>query len=255
MIDPRAWIIAGALLLAAAGAYLIWLTRAHVQYTARSLSAAPHPAKEPAKSATKSLHVEGCKEDFLVSPGEIVEPLVVPGAPIDQFRAVYGPETKQPQPGVFDWHTEAFELQAVEPTANQTPSLQMSLNSGHIVESLDGVELGLDSFATILHKMQDRKVEIHERIRHTTNESPAHWILTLTMFSACGRKFRSEYIRSLPDDPETSRLINRRVYGGNGQQGLIRSDIFMNKVVYDYTMVPANGSDDDPGAGEPSEHD
>jgi hypothetical protein len=255
MLDFRAWIIAGVLVAAAAGAYLIWLTRAHVQYTARSLSAAPHSANQtasqPAKPVTRSLHVDGCKEDFIVSPGEIVEPRVVPGATIDQFRAVYGPETKQPQPGVFDWHTEAFEMEAVEPMPNQTASLQMSLNSGHIVESLDGVELGLDSFATILHKMQDRKVEVHERIRHTQD----HWILTLTMFSACGRNFRSEYIRSLPDDPETSRLINRRVTGGNGQQGLIRSDIFMNKVVYDYTMVPANGSDDDPGAGEPSEHD
>ena len=52
-----------------------------------------------------------------------------------------------------------------------------------------------------------------------------------------------------------SRLINRRVYGGNGQIGLIRSDVFLNKVVYDYTMQPSNGSDDDPIAGEPSEHD
>jgi len=251
MLDFRAWIIAGVLVLAAAGAYILWLTRAHVQYTARSLSSAPHAANQAAKPATKSLHVEGCKEDFIVSPGEIVEPRVVPGASIDQFRAVYGPETKQPQVGIFDWHTEAFELRAIEPTPAQTANLQMSLNSGHIVESLDGVELGLDSFATILHKMQDRKVEIHERIRHADN----HWILTLTMFSACGRNFRSEYVRSLPDEPETSRLINRREIGGNGQQGLIRSDIFMNKVVYDYSMQPSNGSDDDPSAGEPSEHD
>lgn len=251
MLDFRAWIIAGVLALAAAGAYVIWLTRAHVQYTARSLSAAPHAANTPAKPATKSLHVDGCKEDFIVSPGEIVEPRVVPGSSIDQFRAVYGPESKQPQPGVFDWHTEAFEMEAAAPNPNQSANLQMSLNSGHIVESLDGVELGLDSFATVLHKMQDRKIEIHERIRHTQD----HWILTLTMFSACGRKFRSEYIRSLPDDPETSRLINRRVTGGNGQTGLIRSDIFMNKVVYDFAMQPSNGSDDDPAAGEPSEHD
>jgi len=251
MLDFRAWIIAGVLILAVAGAYIVWLTRAHVQYTARSLSSAPHPAAEPAKPATNSLHVDGCKEDFIVSPGEIVEPRVVPGAPIDQFRQVYGRESKPAQPGEFNWHTEAFDLKAIEPTASQTAGLQMSLNGGHIVESLDGVELGLDSFATILHKMQDRKVEIHERIRHADN----HWILTLTMYSACGRKFRSEYIRSIPDDPETSRLINRRVTGGNGQQGLIRSDIFMNKVVYDLAMQPSNGSDDDPTAGEPSEHD
>lgn len=251
MVDFRAWIIAGVLILAAAGGYLIWLTRAHVQYTARSLSAAPHPANLPAKPATKSLHVDGCKEDFIVSPGEVVEPRVIPGSSIDQFRNIYGPETKQSRPGVFDWHTEAFELQVAEPSPSQTADLQMSLNSGHIVESLDGVELGLDSYATILRKMQDKKVEIHERIRHADN----HWILTLTMFSACGKRFRSEYVRSLPDDPETSQLINRRETGGNGQQGLIRSDIFMNKVVYDYAMQPSNGSDDDPSAGEPSEHD
>jgi len=251
MLDFRAWIIAGALVLAAAGAYVIWLTRAHVQYTARSLSATPHAANEAAKPATKSLHVDGCKEDFIVSPGEIVEPRVVPGASIDQFRAAYGLETKQAQPGVFDWHTEAFEMTAVEPSASQSASLQMSLNSGHIVESLDGIELGLDSFGTILRKMRDRKIEIHERIRH----ADGHWIFALTMYSPCGRKFRSEYVRSLPDDPETSLLINRRITGGNGQTGLIRSDVFMNKVVYDYTMAMSNGSDVDPNAGEPSEHD
>jgi hypothetical protein len=251
MLDYRAWIVASVILLSAAGAYVLWIYRPKATYTARSLSAAPPHAESAAKPATKSLHVEGCNDDFIVSPGELVEPTVVPGASLDQFRSAYGQESDAKDPGVFTWKTEEYDLRATRPSSASPDSLiQISLNGAHVVETLDGIELGLDSFGTIFRKMSDRKVEIHERIRHT----PGHWILTLTMYSSCSRRFRGEYTRSLPDDPETSRLINRRVTGGNGQIGLIRSDIFMNKVVYDYTLQPSNGSDDDPTAGEPSEH-
>ena len=258
MLDYRAWIIAGLILLAALGGYIIWITRPRAQYNARSLSASGHPATATDKSGqpqpvTKSLHVDGCKDDFIVSPGEIVEPRVVPGASLDQFRSVYGDEKPDKKnPDALVWRTDEFELLANMAAPGEPGNLiQMSLNSGHIVETLDGIELGLDSFGTIFRKMQDKKVEIHQRIRREGD----HWILTVSIYSACGRKFRSEYFRSLPSDPETDALINRRETGSDGKPGPLRSDIFMNKVVYDYILETSDGKDDDPTSGEPSERD
>jgi hypothetical protein len=263
-----AWIIAGAIVLLIAVAYVIWVNRPRAGYNTRSLSASH---SNPAKSApvTKSLHVDGCHEDFIVNPGELVEPRLAPGAPIEQFRSIYGDELTgkdlrykglpdQP-PSTHQWNTDALQLAVSEPgiNASQQPArIQMSLNSGHIVESLDGIELGLDSFGTILRKMRDKKVEIHQRIRHVPNEDPTkpdHWILTVSLYSSCGKAFRSEYFRSIATDEETDRQINRREPGTNGQPGPLRSDVFMNKVAYDYILETSNGSDDDPSAGEPAE--
>jgi hypothetical protein len=251
MLDYRAWIVACVILLSAAGAYLLWIYRPKATYNARSLSAGAHPSDSASKPVTKSLHVDGCNEDFIVSPGELVEPTVVPGASIEQFRAAYGKESHAAAPGVLTWKTEEFDLLAAPASATNPDSLiQIGLNGAHVVETLDGVELGLDSFGTLFRKMGDRKVEMHERIRRNEDR----WILTVSMYSSCGRKFRSEYFRSIPASPEIDGLINRRVAGADGKAGLLRSDVFMNKVAYDYILETSNGKDDS-GEGEPSEHD
>jgi len=258
MLDYRAWIISGVILLTAAGAYVVWITRPRAVYSARSLTGPRRPANPP-PPVTKSLHVEGCKEDFIVSPGELVEPTVVPGASLDQFRTAYGPETKQESPGLRLWKQEEFWLADGDfGTQNLSDFVQISMNTGHIVETLDGVELGLDSFGTIFRKMQDRKVEIHERIMRSEDK----WTYIVTMFSACGRKFRSEYTRSIPSDPLVDRQIAPVVGNGatsgqtgqSGQSGILRSDVFMNKVVYDYSIKPSGGSNIS-NEGSPSEHD
>jgi len=247
MLDKRAWIITGIIVLVAVGAYAVWLHRAHAYYNARSLSAAQHHGNAAPK--TKTLHVEGCKEDFIVSPGEIVEPRIAPGASIDQFRTLYGEESKETS-GIFTWITDPFELRLAQPKSEDPDAtIQIALNAGHVVETLDGIELGLDSFGTILRKMRDRKIEIHERILRNGD----NWILTVSMYSACGRNFRSEYFRSVPSDPRTDSLINRRTVGPNGQPGPLRSDVFMNKVSYDYILKISDGEDDSQD-GEPAEH-
>jgi hypothetical protein len=250
MLDYRAWIVACVLLLSAAGAYLVWIYRPKATYNARSLSSGAHPADSSSKPATKSLHVEGCKEDFLVSPGELVEPTVAPGASLDQFRSAYGKESREKELGVYTWTTEEYDLRMAHAGgANPDSVIQIALNGAHVVETLDGVELGLDSFGTIFRKMRDRKVEVHERIRRDAD----HWILTVSMDSSCGRQFRSEYFRSIPASPEIDNLINRRVAGTDGKPGLLRSDVFMNKVTYDYILQTSDGKED-LSEGEPSEH-
>lgn len=226
--------------------YSIWLRRTRAYYNARSLSAARQ--HKDAAPKTKTLHIEGCKEDFIVSPGEIVEPKIAPGATIDQFRSLYGKEEKK-ENGVFTWKTDPYELLVAQPDpGNPKTAIQIDLNGGHVVETLDGIELGLDSFGTVLRKMRDRKIEVHERILRNGD----NWILTVSMYSACGHNFRAEYFRSIPSDPRTDQLINRRVPGPNGQPGPLRSDIFMNKVTYDYILRASDGKDDSTD-GEPAE--
>lgn len=249
MLDFRAWIIAGVILLTAAGAYVIWITRPRAVITGRSLSASPSPSNAPAKPVTTSLHVEGCREDFITQPGELVEPRVVPGASLEQFRSVYGEEAPRKQPGANIWEQNAFTL--TEGTSESAqPQVHLSLHQGHVVETLDGVELGIDSFGTIFRKMRDKKVEVHERLDH----SDGNWTLIVSLYSACGRKFRSEYTRTLPADPETDRLITRlSPPSPTGQPAPWRSDIFMNKVVSEYTLAPSNGQDE-ASKGSPSEH-
>jgi hypothetical protein len=265
-LDPRAWIIAGATVVVIAVASVIWVNRPKAGYTGRSLSATPHSAES--QPVVKTLHVDGCHEDFLINPGESVEPRLAPGAPLEQFLTLYGPELagkpllqygipRQPD-GTHQWNLELFRLAVLskQQQPGENDRIQMSLNSGHVVESLDGVELGLDSFGTILRKMRDKKVEIHQRIRREESvdpDKPAHWVLTVSIYSACGKSFRSEYFRRIPSDPETDRQINPRVPALPGQFVPLRSDVFMNKVVYDYILQDSNGSDDNPKAGDLAE--
>ena len=255
MLDYRAWIAAGLLLIVASGAYVIWITRPRVKYDARSLSAAGQSAKQASPIATRSLHVEGCDRDFIVQPGELVEPRAVPGAPASAFREIYGKESARDKQDLI-WKPPAFSLTDGENDA-QNPFVHVSLNTGHVVETLDGIELGIDSFGAIYRKARDRKIELHERIE----SDAANWSLTVSFFSSCGRKFRSEYTRSLPRGPEIDRQIAARPIGnsanGSGQQNnsaLLRSDVFMNKIVGEFTLMPSNGRDDS-AHGSPSEHD
>jgi hypothetical protein len=249
MLDRRAWLISGLIVLIATAAYILWLYRPKATYNARSLSASHNPANTPSRP-TKTLHVEGCREDFIVSPGELIEPQVVPGVSLDQARSQYGPESKHDKSGILTWNQWEYSLTDgyFGPGSPQN-FVNVSLNGGHIVETLDGVELGLDSMGTIFRKMRDKKVEVHERIQH----SDRGWTLTESIYSACGRKFRSEYSRTLPNDPELDNQIASRP-SAPGQPALLRSDIFMNKVVYEYKLVPSNGQDDT-AAGSLSIHD
>jgi hypothetical protein len=241
-LDPRAWILAGAILLVVGIAYVIWLNRPHATYTARSLSAA--------HGTTGSLHVEGCHEDFITSPGELIEPRVVPGSPVNLFVSTYG-DPRRPDSSTYLWDMDAFTLEATAANERADPeSLQLSVKGHHIVETLDGVELGLDSFSRILSKMQDKKVEIHERIF----KDDKNWTYVLTIYSACGKSFRSEYTRTLPRDPTTDHQITSLPPTAGVDPGVLRSDVFLNKVVYDYAMLPSNGSDKST-EGQPAGHD
>ena len=254
MLDRRAWIIACLIVLLGAGTYVLWITRARAKYEARSLSAAQRPPGLNPNIGTRVLHVEGCDKDFIVKTGELVEPRVVPGGSLDDFRALYGQETKKDKNGTLVWELYPYSFSNGALDAEKPDSaVHLSVDPGHVVETLDGVELGIDSIGTIFRKMRDLKVEVHESIEH----ADGNWTIRVSMYSACGHKFRSEYSRTISSTPEIDRLMAPRTTQQSSIQptALWRSDVFMNKVVYVYTMQLSNGSDDDPAAGEPSEHD
>lgn len=257
MLDYRAWIAAVVLLLGIAGGYLIWIHRTRAGYHARSLSASSHPADSP-QNQTRTLHVDGCDKDFLVKVGELVEPRAIPGAPLPVFEKIYDTPSKRGKPGITLWDLDAFSLAEGMPSGSaQPPFVLLSINQGHVVQTLDDIELGIDSFASIFHKARDRNIEIHERIRHNIGPNAGSggesWTLTVSFDSACNRRFRSEYSRSLAASPEVNRQINPATPVINGQPAPYRSSVFMNKVVSEYTMVLSNGQNDS-NAGSPSEH-
>jgi hypothetical protein len=208
-----------------------WEARTRTTAASRSLTAAPPRPAAAAQPQVHSLHVEGCKEDFLVQVGELVEPRVTPGASLPQFRQVYGPETRREKAQTL-WVSYPFTLTEIPGTE---PAVHLAVNTGHVVETLDGIELGIDSFATIRHKMRDKKVEIDEAV---TGDGQ-HWTLTTTLSSACGRRFLSQYSRTLEATDEVNRAV-AAVPGPDGKPGPLRPDVFLNKVVYEYTLKAAD---------------
>ena len=271
MLDYRAWIAAVILLVLGASGYLLWIHRTRAGYHARSLSASSRPAgSQPDK--TRTLHVDGCNKDFLVKIGELVEPRAIPGAPLSTFEQIYGAPVKSAKSstakastskgGPVTWETDPFTLIEVPAGAAQAPSIHLSMNQGHVVQTLDDIELGIDSFAAIFRKARDRNVEIHERIRRNTAPTPGFttpsWTLTVSIASSCNSRFRSEYSRTLASTPEIDSQIQPVAQTGAGnppatQPSPYRSSVFMNKMVSNYTMTLSNGQSDST-AGSPSEH-
>ncbi len=257
MLSLRVWIITALIVLATVGAYVVWATRARVNYTSRSLSAAPTPTHTAAKLATHPLHIAGCNDDFIVKVGELVEPRVVPGAPLEDFRRVYGKETYRDKLGLATWDPDPFTLTEGSLSPDKSKSfVALSVNQGHVVETLDGIELGIDSLGTVFRKMRDRGVETHERILR----NDGNWTLVISFYSTCARKYRSEYSRTLLATPEIDKLITPRPQNSTNPDGTPtqgpqpwRSDVFMNKVVTQYTLLPSNGHDDSI-EGSPSDH-
>jgi hypothetical protein len=237
MLDWRAFLVSVLLVAFAAGSYLVWSDRARFIHADRSLTAPPPSANPATKPKTHSLHVDGCKEDFIVKVGELVEPRVVPGASLAQFRSIYGKETKQDQHNVATWERRPYTLTESDSEPGQTSFVHLTVPPGHVVETLDGVELGIDSFAAILHKMRDRKIEVEEKVA----ASDGKWTLTFTLASGCARQFISEYSRSLDSGPEIDKQIAGKIEPG-GQPGPLRPDVFLNKVVYDYSLKPSSAA-------------
>ena len=229
-MDRKALIASVTVVACLLAAALVWQARIQTNGASRSLTAAPPQLAQAAKPVTRALHVDGCSQDFVVKVGELVEPRVTPGASLAQLRAVYGPEKKvvKPVPELTTWSPLPYTLTS---WSGHSPALHIAVNIGHVVETLDGIELGIDSFASIRHKMRDKKVEIDEQV---TGDGQ-HWTLTTTLVSACNRHMLSQYSRTLDATDDVTRAV-QPIPGPDGKPGPLRPDVFLNKVVYEYTL-------------------
>ncbi len=235
-MDRKALIASVTVVACLLAAALVWQARIETNGASRSLTAAPPQPAQAARPETHPLHVDGCSQDFVVKVGELIEPRVTPGASLTQLRAIYGPEakTRQAAPNLATWTPRPYTLTA---WSGPSPAIHIALNIGHVVETLDGIELGIDSFASIRHKMRDKKVEIDEQV---TGDGQ-HWTLTTTLVSACNRHLVSQYSRTLDASDEVNRAV-APLPGPDGKPGPLRPDVFLNKVVYEYTLKSVTSS-------------
>jgi hypothetical protein len=251
MTKSLSWILAILFFVLGGTAYLIWRTRPRAV-----IAPLKNAAEKPAHSNNQPqnlhpLHVDGCNRDFMVRPGEVLEPRVLPGATPEQFRAVYGKESTHDKNGPLTWdlYPYSFTDSNFGP-ASHSNFISVDMNPGHVLKTLDGVELGIDTFGTILQRAKDGHVPVHETIAHTDGK----WILTLSLYSACNRKFRSEYHWTIDGSPEVDKQIVPPNTGTPAPDAPWRSDIFMNKFVSNFDLEMANGTDQS-GEGHASMHD
>lgn len=257
MTSFRALIFAVLVALASVAGYIVWANLQHAPVKSKELVIVGS-ANKPDPHAKKQLHVSGCVDDFTVAVGELVEPRVVPGSTLDQFRVLYGKETKLTRDGIATWVTDPYTLTEESIFPSKTSALKpqgyvsLTVNQGHVVQTLDGIELGIDTFAALFRKLRDRKIEGHESLERLDG----NWVYTASFYSSCGRKYRGEYIRILPESPEINAKIIAQVPVPNGPANQTpssstnvnaatqwKSDVFMSKVISDYRLVVSNGRD------------
>ena len=234
----RALGIAVLLIAAVFGGYLYWLHRTRARYNARSLSAAPtrRDARRGNQPQTRTLHVPGCAKDFTVNVGELVQPQITPAlsrAALDQAKAIYGKPTQSLNNGTLVWQQNAFTLIEAHP-GKPDSSLHLTMQIGHVVQTLDDIELGIDSFNAILIKMRDRNLPVEQKLTHG-NDS---WTFTITVPSGCGPAWQSQYARTLPETPELDRETAPRIT--NGVLGQPQPNAFLNKLATEYTLTRLN---------------
>ena len=225
----RALLLSLGLLAAVLGAYLYWLHRTHAYLHLRSLTAPP--IHHTAAVRTRVLHVSGCQRDFLVKVGELVEPQITPsGSPSDlaQAEKLYGAAQRQRHSPALVWKLNAFTL-----TEWPTDTLHLSLNTGHVVQTLDGIELGVDSFNAIRARMRDHNLPFTDELVHG-NQS---WTYRLTIPSSCGPAWKSVYARTLPETLDLDAQIHPPAGSPDPSP---RPAAFLNKLALEYTLQSAS---------------
>ncbi len=222
----RALLITVAILAGALGGYLYWLHRAHAYIHVRSLTAPP--TRQAVAPRTRILLVPGCERSFLVKVGELVEPEITPSATPEALATatrLYGRPTHKSHSLI--WSQNAFTL--TEPAADR---LRLTLETGHVVQTLDDIELGIDSFNAIRAKMRDRNLPVSDALVH----GPHTWTYQLTIPSSCGANWSSSYSRTLPETPDLDAQI---LPSANSPNPAPRAAAFLNRIATEYTLTRA----------------
>ncbi len=196
------------------------------------------------KPAAPSIHIDGCKSYLAPPNDEKLEPRVLPGASIEDLRRVYGPETNfDSTVEKWEWQSEAFNLRRWGiRNEDKAESIGIDINPGNIVATPDGIELGRDTFSTVLQKMKDRGVPVSEYMEGADGT----WILFVSFSSTCDPQDWSEYTWYLDGTPAVENAI--------GNEIPFRSNIFLQEVVKNYE-IEAGKEPSGEIEGQPSVHD
>jgi hypothetical protein len=168
---------------------------------------------------------------------------VLPGTLIDEFRQTYGQESKHVNDiREWEWQAEDFNMQVWEGSdQKRARSIGIDSKPGHVIATPDGIELGKDTFASLLQKMKDRGVSVSERI--ASGDGP--WVLTVSFPSVCDPSLRSEYVWMIAGSPEVEESF--------GSSEPLHSNIFLPMTVNSYSLE-VNREGVELTEGEPASH-
>lgn len=230
-------LVAGILWLASAG----WSPFSN-RAPESSVTKAPQQTA-PQSSSTQGIQIEGCTAPIMPLLGEDLQPRVVPGVSLETVRKIYGPEWKREQlASEYTWLGDNYRLTDFDVSrGKQAATISVGALTGGKVATPDGIELGKDTFSTLLAKLSARGIQVGERMQNVESQ----WILTVSFLSVCSPEFRSQYVWSVPDTHDVSASV------GDGLNP--RSNFFLNRTVSLYKMKTVADSDEDL-AGQPSTH-
>lgn len=192
----------------------------------------------------------GCDANSHIELGKQIEPRATPDQPVSAFRKVYGKESKRNEFGPLTWNFPGYSItDGYFNKSKASDFVSISVRPSHTLSTVDGVELGVDTFATVLKKLRAKGIEVEESM----DGPEGNWMLYVSFSSPCSRNFRGDYSWFMAGSPKTDRQIIPEMKGSVYQSPTWRSDVFLNKVVYDYTLSRSNGNDI-PVGNQPSTH-
>jgi len=97
-MSPKAWVVTSVVLLMACSAIGWFIWSGSPRHSAalpsqNAMVAAASSAQSDKAAPASRVHIEGCAGYVQPPYGEMLEPRVLPGAPIEEFRQTYGKET------------------------------------------------------------------------------------------------------------------------------------------------------------------
>lgn len=195
----------------------------------------------PVASATGETHgwLE-CDANSHIEQGKQIEPRATQDQPVSKFREIYGKESKRDRLGPLTWNLRGYSLtDGYFNSSKLSEFVSITVKPGNALKTIDGIELGVDTFATVLKKLQARGIEVHESM----DGPEGNWMLFVSFYSPCNRKFRAEYSWIIPGGPNVDRQIIPDLKGSASQPVIWRSDIFLDRVAYNYSLQMSHGSD------------
>ncbi len=190
-----------------------------------------------------TLQIERCEAYVQTHRGENLEPRAFPNASIEKFRRAYGQESKYTNEiREWEWQADDFNLQVWgDSDPKRVRSIGLDARPGHIITTPDGIDLRKDTFATLLQKMRDRGISVSEKMEGADGT----WILFASFPSLCNADDWSEYSWYLNGTPAVDDAVGNSIP--------FRSNIFLQKVVENYSMAIGKESEGDI-EGQPATH-